>query len=109
MAEKIEVGYKPIFGENSVVYHKYIIYTDKNGNRFYARGGPGDQRGISNEAGGSGGGTFPYGVIVTEHGEYRPGTIDWDGSGAHPREVIATGDNLSEAWRKIERRIEQIQ
>ncbi|MGY8870595.1 MAG: hypothetical protein ACKVJE_09160 [Pseudomonadales bacterium] len=40
--EKIEVGYSSTALGNSVaVYHKYILYTDKNGDQFYTRGGPG--------------------------------------------------------------------
>ncbi|MFN0101686.1 MAG: hypothetical protein ACKV2U_06295 [Bryobacteraceae bacterium] len=31
----------------------------------------------SSESSGSGGGG-PFGYIVTEYGEYKPGTIDWD-------------------------------
>ena len=35
--EKIEVRYKELVGGG---HHKYIVYTDKNGDEFYARGGP---------------------------------------------------------------------
>lgn len=37
MAEKIEVRYSEI---SSGYYHKYIVYTQNDGNRYYARGGP---------------------------------------------------------------------
>ena len=47
MAEKIEVAYKslvtvPIPGSNTTmtIYHKYIVYTDSDGNEFIAHGGP---------------------------------------------------------------------
>lgn len=41
MKEKIEIGYSPAAFVGSLgIYHKYIIYTDRNGNQFIARGGP---------------------------------------------------------------------
>jgi len=41
MKETIEVGYTPaaVVGFAGI-YHKYILYTNSNGDRFYARGGP---------------------------------------------------------------------
>ena len=42
MAERIEVGYTPASLVGGLgIYHKYILYTDSNGDQFYARGGPG--------------------------------------------------------------------
>ena len=39
MTEKIEVGYTPAaFVGGLGIFHKYIIYTDSNGDKFYARG-----------------------------------------------------------------------
>lgn len=35
--ESIDVYYKPLGGG---VYHKYLVYTDSNGNQTAARGGP---------------------------------------------------------------------
>jgi hypothetical protein len=48
------------------VYHLFVIYKNAAGLEYYYRGGPGG-------AGGPGG----YGNIVTSHGRYRPGTVDW--------------------------------
>lgn len=48
------------------VYHLFVIYRNAAGVEYYYRGGPGG-------AGGPGG----YGNIVTDHGRYLPGTIDW--------------------------------
>ena len=39
--EKIEVWYKPLVS-GGVFYHKYLIYTDKNGVQHMAHGGEGD-------------------------------------------------------------------
>lgn len=36
MAEKIEVGYKPVGGNPVEIYHKYIVYTNSAGEQFYA-------------------------------------------------------------------------
>lgn len=89
--EKIEVGYKPVPGVGKAgIYHKYILYTDKNGNTYYARGGPQSNRdGLSLP--------FPFGNIIAEVGPYTPGTEDWDKGRAgesndtpHPRETITT-------------------
>ncbi|MEY2842355.1 MAG: hypothetical protein RI920_392, partial [Pseudomonadota bacterium] len=109
--ETIEVRYKPIPGAGELgVYHKYILYTDKNGAVFYARGGPESR--ISSDYFSV---PFPFGNIVTEVGAYTRFTIDWDKARAgdssatpHPREVIASGDDLSKEWAKISERIQAI-
>lgn len=36
MAEKIEVGYKPVGGNDLGICHKYILYTNSAGQTFYA-------------------------------------------------------------------------
>jgi hypothetical protein len=42
MTESIVVGYAPTpLGNGVPVYHKYILYTNSQGEQFYARGGPG--------------------------------------------------------------------
>lgn len=41
MAEKIEVRYQHLGQVGGLpAYHKYIVYTDKNGEEWIARGGP---------------------------------------------------------------------
>lgn len=90
------------------IYHKYILYTDKNGNTYYARGGPQSNRdGLSLP--------FPLGNIIAEVGPYTPGTEDWDKGRAgesndtpHPRETITTGPDLSKEWEKISDRMREI-
>jgi len=42
MQEKIEVGYtKAAIVGDAGIYHKYILYTNSEGQQFYVRGGPG--------------------------------------------------------------------
>ncbi|MBI5786871.1 MAG: putative Ig domain-containing protein [Rhodocyclales bacterium] len=110
----IEVRYKSIGSDNNIdpVYHKYIVYTDDNGKEWYARGGTGDDDGLTGPTGGLGGGHFPSGDIVTVTGEYVKGTKDWNGlpDGSYRldgREVLITGD-VKPYWDKIVERMEQI-
>lgn len=92
--------YKPAIVNGLPAYHKYIIYTDSNGNRFYARGGPGNFGPGSED--GSEASSSPFGPIQAEHGEYVPGTSDWDYEGDDPSEIITEGDDLSREWRGIQ-------
>lgn len=109
MKEKIEVGYTPaaVVGFAGI-YHKYILYTNSNGEQFYARGGP-ESRTETSPA------PFPFGNIKTEYGEYKQGTPDWDNARGgdpnatpHPRETIIEGDDLSPQWEKIKDRMKEI-
>jgi hypothetical protein len=52
MAETIEVRYRPISVTGGYYYHKYIVYTDSNGNQYAARGGP--EHGWSGASSGAG-------------------------------------------------------
>jgi len=93
MADRIEVGYKLVGGNNLGIYHKYILYTKDIGlpteQKLYARGG--FDSSITSE----------FGAIDTESGEYMEGTKDWDANGTHPRETIIEGDDLSSYWQSI--------
>ena len=119
MAERIEIGYTPAAGVGVLgIYHKYIIYTDNQGNQFYARGGPG----YSGPGAGVGGfgeySTSDFGNIKTESGRYEPGTPDWDRARdpanpdptavPHPRETIRVGDDLSFDWQRIQQEMQDI-
>ena len=105
MAEKFEVGYTRIPGVGEFdVYHKYILYTNNAGERFYARGGPvfmADGLPDVSDL-----------KLKTESGRYRQGTPDWDKSvndpsaEPHPRETVTTGDDLSEKWESIKNTID---
>ena len=85
--EKIEVGYKPLVGGYS---HKYIVYTDTNGNQHIAHGGPT---------------SLIWGDIETDHG--RAGSSEelyageWDERLNDHRETIIEQEDLSAEWAKI--------
>ncbi|MBV6389634.1 MAG: hypothetical protein JNIBNLAF_01281 [Nitrosomonas europaea] len=120
MTERIEVGYTPAaFVGAAGVYHKYILYTDSNGDQFIARGGPGAEDGGRSESS-----TSPFGNIKTRVGEYSEFTKDgkrnpdWDtardpktpdpDATPHPRETIKQGDDLSREWNKIKETVKGI-
>ncbi len=105
--ETIEVRYKPL---GPGIYHKYILYTDANGNRFAARGDSANFDDLPLSG-------FPLGDIETEHGPYvgpdpvtgEGGFPDWvENDNAHPSETIKTGDDLSKDWENIKRAIDDI-
>lgn len=100
MLEKIEVFYGPTkFGDTTPVYHKYIIYTNSNGDRYYARGGPGNYGpGAQN---GKDVSSSPFGPIDTEHGKYEVDTPDWDSDNNNPSEFIKEGNDLTQDWKNI--------
>ena len=112
MAETIEVGYKPAIIDGVTVYHKYILYTNNQGEQFYSRGGPG-YFGPGSVQGGSEEASFSptWGNIKTESGKYEVGTPDWDPArdpynpdttdSPDFREPIKTGNDLSSDWGKI--------
>ncbi len=89
--EKIEVVYKetPVQG----TYHKYLLYTDNDGNVKYARGGPTPFQ------------FSGWGSINTEHGNYVPDPDNLDyinpSDDTRHREEVAKGDNLSNEWNAI--------
>ncbi|WP_306118877.1 MULTISPECIES: hypothetical protein [unclassified Roseitalea] len=90
--ETIKLYYKLLDVESTdrtPYYHKYIIYTDSNGDRFYARSGPNwlvDGKFVK---------------ITSEYGAYVQGTKDWDDPPNDPSETIKTGSDLSTDWQAI--------
>ncbi|MFU6378777.1 hypothetical protein ACM792_26610, partial [Metapseudomonas otitidis] len=107
MYEKIEVFYKPAVVDGAPLYHKYLIYTDKDGKKFYARGGPGNFG--PGEENGKENSISYWGPIETRTGSYVEGTPDWDEEGNHPSEFIAEGEDLSREWKEIERELGRIE
>lgn len=97
--ETIEVFYKYTnidSAEGVPFYHKYIVYTDSNGDKFYARGGPA---------------WFDDGKFLridTLHGSYTQGTLDWDDNADDPSEQIKSGSDLSADWQNIVSAIEDM-
>ncbi len=99
MAETIDVRYKEVTGG---LYHKYIVYTDSDGNKHYARGGPATGYLVPVPVGG-------YGYVKTEYGDYESGTVDWDVGSPDPSENIATASDLSAEWDAIKNRMDEIE
>jgi len=94
MTETIEVRYKPLITVDGVsVYHKYIVYTDSNGDQWYARGGPSISMAPLPVVG--------FGYLDTIHGAYDDTTADWDRDNNDEHEVIASDDDLSAQWQAI--------
>lgn len=103
--ETIEVRYTSL--GNGSYYHKYLVYTDTNGNQLAARGGPSQNGGLS-ELGSAQSGTIasgaidsPFGNIRTEVGVYDPDFSDYNPAGNEPSEIVLQGADLSPAWVEI--------
>ena len=94
MEETIQVGYKPLFGGRA--YHKYIIYTDNNGNEHVAHALPSTKY-------------LPAATIRTFVGAANQQFEDpneWNNARQSDRkEPISTGDDLSGAWNKIKEKM----
>ncbi len=112
--EKIEVRYLPIPITGGLAYHKYIIYTDDNGDQFGARGGP-TKGGKFSGIGPGGleieeGERFDPGPIVTEHGVYDDTFKDFvpEEDPPHPSETIAEAPDLSVEWNAITQEMDVI-
>ena len=101
MAEKIEVGYKPVAGIPGI-YHKYIVYTNSAGEQSYVGIYP--QNYTFSDYVGAG---ASFGKIDYRTGVYDSSSRDWDPARApstdptydpnatpHPRETIKEGDGL---------------
>ena len=123
--ESIDVYYKPLGGG---FYHKYIVYTDSDGNRTAARGGPegkffgsadtsGTDSGDASNSPSNNPDVYGHGNIDTVVGPFTPpdenqqgGFIDYPKPGEnHPSENIATGDDLSSEWESIEQSMTDIE
>jgi RHS repeat-associated protein len=99
-------------------YHSYVLTTDPSGMRHYYRGGPtnefpgGSTRASSGSSSGRAGSrkdgsapmNRPWGPIRTWHGEYVPGTPDWD-PGLPPSLLVL---NNNESCGAYDRRFAQV-
>jgi RHS repeat-associated protein len=95
------------------IHHSYIVTTDPSGTQRYYRGGP--ESGASPNSGtlagrkSEDGRTAGWGRIVTESGEYVPGTIDWD-PGSPPTMNLLDDSSSCESYDAgFEREIRAIQ
>lgn len=92
--ESIIVRYLRPDGVPFGLYHKCIIYTDKNGIQYYARGG---------NVGSGSTGLGAFGTVVTISGIYAPGTPDWPRADdiIYDSLPIIEGEDISTLWNKI--------
>ncbi|MDB0524905.1 calcium-binding protein, partial [Ralstonia solanacearum] len=109
MTEKIEIVYREI---GPGYYHKYLLYTDHNGNQYAASGWAGKDGSSSmsdfSQSGSSGSGSSgsDYGNIITTHGKYD---ADYPDNPLNPNargqtqkhEEIKIGGDLSSDWKNI--------
>ncbi|MGE3468489.1 MAG: hypothetical protein AB7J13_16325, partial [Pyrinomonadaceae bacterium] len=111
MTETIEVKYKPVVDyAGNKAYHKYIIYTDSSGQKWYARGGPAVGDGYGNRGGDTSSQSVsePNGNIVTEYDKYDEHSPDWDDGATHNSETIASDSDLESAWNAIKAAMDEI-
>jgi hypothetical protein len=89
--ETIVVYYQPMGSIPGLTfYHTLVVYTDSDGNKWAARGGP--------EGNGS---DSPYGNLRTNVGPYIKGHVDWSEDGVIDKSTtISSGDDLSDTWKK---------
>ncbi|MGA4110782.1 hypothetical protein ACI2T3_07100 [Ralstonia nicotianae] len=109
ITEKIEIVYREI---GPGYYHKYLLYTDSNGNQYAASGWAGKDASSSmsdlSQSGSSGSGSSvsDYGNIITTHAKYD---ADYPDNPLNPNargqtqkhEEIKSGEDLSGDWKKI--------
>ncbi|MHA6345368.1 calcium-binding protein [Roseivivax sp. CAU 1761] len=99
MTETIEVRYKELAVG---IYHKYIVYTDSNGDEWYARGGPSVGYAATTTGQAENSILRPMGKIITDYGQndaqYNP---DFDEEDDDPSEVIKSGADLSADFQAI--------
>jgi hypothetical protein len=95
--ETISVHYAPADYQDA--RHKYVVYTDRDGRRFFARGGPESRGKWPTFPDGLLGG--PWGDIHAESGPYVPGSIDWDPENDDPRESIHIAEHLRPEYEAV--------
>lgn len=110
MAETIQVRYLPVStGMEPVigkVYHKYLLYTDRNGRQFGLRAGPSPWTGAgatdflsppddSNEE-------TPFGRVQFQDGPFDESFADYPATYNDPSEVLAEGADLSDTWHRLQ-------
>lgn len=115
----VEVRYTPVA---RVANHAFIVTTDGDSQRYF-RGGPVSREGGSN-SGSSNSGTSGsdgtrssggnrnagmWGTIVTEHGAYRPNTVDWTTSPSGRQEVARLPGNCDRLDREFARHADDIE
>lgn len=96
--ERIEISYEPLSNTDyPKFHHSFFIYRDKNGKKYFLRGGPNESSK-----------TYPiisdklFGIknqFKVEHGECKPGSADYPkDEEEYPSEIIKKGNDLSKKW-----------
>jgi hypothetical protein len=83
--EKIEVFYRELYGIG--LYHKYAVYTNKDGKQFATSGWKGEDGDLEITKG-------VYDKFYPDH----PNRYGLKAQETHPSETIATGNDLSQGW-----------
>jgi hypothetical protein len=115
----VEVRFKPIVDApyvRDLATHAFIVTTDSDSVNFY-RGGPqANNTGLNSPSGSGGSNTAPfdgrfgiYGPIVTEHGVYRPGSVDWTTQPNGTQVVDRISGNCNRIEAQFERHLADIQ
>ncbi len=100
---EIDTPMKSVFGK---VYHKYLLYTDRNGRQYGLRAGPST---------GQGGGSTdvlmppddpseetPYGRVRFQDAPFDRNFTDYPPTADDLSEIIAEGPDLSETWKQLQ-------
>ncbi len=110
MNEKIQTRYTvvetPMQSTFGKAYHKYLVYTDRNGREYGLRAGPSRRSGgtsadvitppeDSNEE-------TPYGRVGFQDAPFELGFTDYPPTSEDVSEVIAEGPDLSETWKRLQ-------
>lgn len=115
---RIEVRYTPVLG--GIANHAFVVTSDAD-SASYFRGGPSantdglnsgsSNSGSSGSSASSGGNPNAgiYGTIATEHGAYRPGTIDWTTSPSGQQDVATRPGNCDRIDRDFGRHADDIE
>ncbi len=124
--ENIEVRYTHLpesLSDANPAHHKYLVYTNNEGNQYYLRFGPSSYTPLVVQEVVGQGRIFhaltSIFTLVLESGEYLPGTSDYDdpslppgsppssdaefGDRLDPSQVVMSGDDLSRVWAEMNR------
>jgi hypothetical protein len=117
MTERIDVYYSrinlPQWAEKvrGPVYHKYLIYTDKGGQRRILRAGPSNDQGSTSEAispPADPNSESSYGPVRFYDGPFE-GAPEYQDHSESLGELLFKGDDLSQAWRRMQSRFHEIE
>lgn len=107
MSERIGVFYRkiptPIESAIGPVYHKYLVYTDKQGNRYSLRAGPDHGASSSNAISppADPNQESPYGRVRFEDAPFEQGeSTEYRGHALSLGETYLAGEDFSDTWQR---------